>query len=187
MPHFRICKHHTELYHIKHLHQETANHSEYSFRIATGCTQDTKTQHLHDKTKVLPVDTHFKLHSTQLKQLIQTQIHPLHDHNAYSNPPRNMKATIFDSNEHANIIISKPDITPEECRENLKHIHTTITSQYLSSRKNNKVTDTTSYDIYSSKQTLPRYMCIKLARLRANKSPLLQSYLHTVNPETYML
>ena len=26
-----------------------------------------------------------------------------------------------------------------------------------------------------------------LAQLRANKSPLLQSYLHTVNPETYTL
>ena len=29
-------------------------------------------------------------------------------------------------------------------------------------------------------------MHTKLAQLRANKSPLLQSYLHTVNPETYM-
>ena len=28
-------------------------------------------------------------------------------------------------------------------------------------------------------------MCTKLVQLRANKSPLLQSYLHTVNPETY--
>ena len=31
----------------------------------------------------------------------------------------------------------KPDLTPEECRENLKHIHTTNTSQYRSSGKNN--------------------------------------------------
>ena len=28
-------------------------------------------------------------------------------------------------------------------------------------------------------------MLTKLAQLRSNKSPLLQSYLHTVNPETY--
>ena len=28
-------------------------------------------------------------------------------------------------------------------------------------------------------------MRTKLAQLRANKSPLLQSYLHTVNPDTY--
>ena len=81
------------------------------------------------------MNTHLKLHATQLKQLTQAQTHPLHDLNAYLNPPRNMKATIFYYNEHFNIVISKPDIKPEECRENLKHIHTTTTSQYLSSRK----------------------------------------------------
>ena len=97
-----------------------------------------------------------------------------------------MKASIFHNNEHTNIIISKPNITLDECRENLKHIHTTITSQYLSSRKNNKVTNTTPYDICSSEQTLPCHMCTKLAHLRANKLPLLQNYLHTVNPESYM-
>ena len=63
----------------------------------------------------------------------------LHDLNAYSNPSRNMKATIFFKNEHINIIISEPDITREECRENLKHIHITITSQYLSCRKTTKL------------------------------------------------
>ena len=95
-----------------------------------------------------------------------------------------MKVTIFHNNEHTNIIISKPDITPQECRENLKHIHTTITSQYLSSRKNNKVTNITPYDIHSSEQTLPCHMHTKLTQPRANKSSLLQSYLHK-SDETY--
>ena len=94
------------------------------------------------------MNTHLKLHAVQLKQLTPTQTQPLHDLNAYIHPPRNMKVTIFHNNEHPNIIISKPDIILEVCRENLKHIHTTITSQYLSSRKNNKVINTTSYDIY---------------------------------------
>ena len=94
-----------------------------------------------------------------------------------------MKAAIFYNNEHTNIILSKLDITPEKCRQNLKHIHTTITSQYFSSRKSNKVTNTTPYDIHSSEQTLTHNMHTKLAELRANKSPLLQSYLRIVNPE----
>ena len=109
----------------------------------------------------------------------------MHDLNPYSNLPRNMKAIIFHNNEHTNIIISKLYITPEECRKNLKNIHTMIISQYLSSRKNNKVTNTIPYDFHSSKQTLPCHLHTKLAQLRANKSPLLQSYLRTVNPETY--
>ena len=75
-----------ELYCNKHQHQETAKIQNTALRIATGCTRDTNTQHLHDKTKVLPIDTHHKLHTTQLKQLTQTQAHPLHDPNAYSDP-----------------------------------------------------------------------------------------------------
>ena len=95
-----------------------------------------------------------------------------------------MKATTFHNNEHTNIIISKPDITPKECRENLKNNHTTVTSQYLSSRKNKKVIITTPYNIHLSELILPLHMCAKLPHLRANKSTL-ASYLHTVNPETY--
>ena len=131
------------------------------------------------------MDTHIKLHGTQLKQLTQTQTHPLHDLNAYLIQPRNMKATIFYNNEHTNIIISKPEITPEECKENLRHIHPVITSQYFSSRKNNQITTTTPYDIHLSEQALPCHMSIKLEQLRANKLPPLQSYLHTINPDTY--
>ena len=36
-PHFGICKHHMEPYHIKHQHQETANYSNTALQIATGC------------------------------------------------------------------------------------------------------------------------------------------------------
>ena len=35
-------------------------------------------QGLQDKTSVLQMDTHFKLHPTHLKQMTQTQTHPLH-------------------------------------------------------------------------------------------------------------
>ena len=93
------------------------------------------------ETKVPTMDTHLKLNATQLKQLTQTQTYPLLDQNVYSDPPRNMKATISYNNEDTNMIISKLDITSEKCTENLKHIHTTITSQYLSSKNNKKVTN----------------------------------------------
>ena len=40
-----------------------------------SCTRDTNTQHLHDKTTVLPIFIYFKLYAIQLKQLNQTQTH----------------------------------------------------------------------------------------------------------------
>ena len=85
------------------------------------------------------MDTHLELHGTQLKQLIQTQAHLLHDLNEYSDPYSNMKATIFHNNEHTNIIISKVDITTEKCREKLEHIYTIITSLYLDLEKKTKL------------------------------------------------
>ena len=63
------------------------------------------------------------------------------------------KATTFHNNEHTNNIISDPDITTEKCKENLKHIDTTIILQYFSSKKNNKAINTIPYDIDSTEQT----------------------------------
>ena len=79
---------------------------------------------------------------------------------------------------------SKLDITFEECKENLKHIHTTITSQYLSSKKNNKLTNTTLWHSFIRTNILS--YAYKTGTTQSQQTPLLQSYLHTVNPETYM-
>ena len=107
-------------YYIKNPQKKVQN---TAFGIATGCTQDKCIQYLQDKTKVLLMNTYLKLHAIKLKQLTQTQVHFLHDLNAYSDPLKNMKATIFHNNEHTNITISEPDITLEECVENLKQTH----------------------------------------------------------------
>ena len=83
-----------ETHHIKRQHQETANHSKHSFANRWLHTS-ANTQYLHDEIKVLPMNTHLKLHATQLKKLTQKQTHSLYDLNAYLNPPRNMKHTSF--------------------------------------------------------------------------------------------
>ena len=103
-----------------------------ALHIDTRCTQDTNTQDLHDKTKILPMDTNLKFHATQLKQFTQAQTHILQDLNACSDPPRNMKITIFHNHEHPNTIILEPNKTLEECREKLKHIQTIIQTIILS-------------------------------------------------------
>ena len=50
--------------------------------IAIGCTQDTNIQGLHDKSNVLSMGINLKLHATHLRQMTQTQTHPLHYLNA---------------------------------------------------------------------------------------------------------
>ena len=54
--------------------------------IASGCTRDTNNQGLQDKTSVLPMGTHLKLHATHFKQMTQTQTHFLDYLNARLDP-----------------------------------------------------------------------------------------------------
>ena len=59
-----------------------------ALRTATGCTQDTKIQHLHDETLIFPIHEHLQLHASQYKHKTQHPSHPLHKHTAYFNTPR---------------------------------------------------------------------------------------------------
>ena len=59
-----------------------------SLRTATGCTQDTIIQHMHDETLILPIHEHLQLHTSQYKQKTQHPLHSLHKHKTYFNTPR---------------------------------------------------------------------------------------------------
>ena len=65
-----------------------------ALRTATGCTQDTNIQHLHDETLTLPIHEHLQLHASQYKQKTQHPSHPIHKHTTYFNTPR-LKKTLF--------------------------------------------------------------------------------------------
>ena len=65
-----------------------------ALRTATGCTQDTNIQHLHDETLTLPIHEHLQLHASQYKQKTQHPSHPLHKHTTYFNTPR-LKNPLF--------------------------------------------------------------------------------------------
>ena len=64
-----------------------------ALRTATGCTQDTNIQHLHDETLTLPIHEHLQLHASQYKQKTQHPSHPLHKHTTYFNTPRHFLTT----------------------------------------------------------------------------------------------
>ena len=76
---------------------------------------------------------------------------PITNLNAYSDLLRNMKAAIFYNNEHTTIIISKLDITLEECKENLKHIQTTITHTLILEKTTKLLTPHFMIFIYQNK------------------------------------
>ena len=59
-----------------------------ALRTATGCTQDTNIQHLHDETLTISIHEHLQLHASQYKQKTQHPSHPLHKHTTYFSTPR---------------------------------------------------------------------------------------------------
>ena len=49
-----------------------------TLRTATGCTQDTTIQHVHDETLILSIHEYIQLHASQYKQKTQHPYNPLH-------------------------------------------------------------------------------------------------------------
>ena len=157
-----------------------------ALRTATGCTQDTNIQHLHDETLTLPIHEHLQLHASQYKQKTQHPSHPLHKHTTYFNTPRLKKTTIFNNGRYTTNIPTDPHtVTTTDIKTNMRHIHTSIVSRHLATRGNNKILRTPTPHTSSSEEILPRLTHRTLAQLRTNKSPFLKSYLHKVDAKTH--
>ena len=158
-----------------------------ALRTATGCTADTNTQHLHNETLVLPLQNHLQLHASQIRQKSQNPSHPLHKLIQHENPKRQIKATIFQpNNSYTHIIHTDPaNVTSENIKQNLKTIHTSIVQKYLADRLPNKILNEKPPTIHKSEESLSRKNRRILAQTRTNKSPLLFSYKHKIDPHTY--
>ena len=153
-----------------------------ALRIATGCTSDTNIQHLHNETNILPLNTHLKLHSSQLRQKSQHPTHPLHKFTVLTENERHKKQTIFDNNNNYTVNINtKSDLICEDLiQSNLKLIHSHIVSNHLSQRPPNKVLQDQTPSVSPAELLLSRETRRTLAQLRTNKSPLLVSYLFSI-------
>ena len=119
-------------------------------RTATGCTQNTNIQHLHDETLILPIHEHLQLYVSQYKQKAQHPSHPLHKNTTYFNTPR-QKNTIFNNGRYITIIPTDPHtVTTTDMKTNMRQIHTSIVSRHLDTRGNNKILRTHPPHIHHS-------------------------------------
>ena len=156
-------------------------------RIATGCTSDTNINHIHDETKILPIEKHLRLHSSLLRQKASHPDHPLHRLTTQPQPPRLRKKTIFNNNQYTLNIDPDPTLAIDEntIKRNMKTIHTTIVQDHLNNRPINKLLNRPPPDIDKKEETLRHSTQCKLSQLRTNKSPLLMTYLHKIDPANH--
>ena len=145
-----------------------------ALRTATGFTQDTNIQHLHEETLTLPIHERIQLHVSQYKQKTQHPSHPLHKHTTYLNTPRLNKTLFLTTAATQQTFPQTPTVTTTDIKTNMRHIHTSIVSRHLATRGNNKILRTPPPHISSSEERHPRLTRRTLAHLRTNKSPFLK-------------
>jgi len=108
--------------------------------IATGCTRDTSTQHLHDETKVLPLNERLKLHASQLRLKKHVTQHPLFQLNKTNPKSRHIRETIFDNKEYT---LNSDAESKVNSYEDVKHYkvkhHLKLVDNYLDNRAPNKI------------------------------------------------
>ena len=119
-------------------------------RTATGCTQDTNIQHIHDETLTLPIHEHLQLHASQYKQKSQHPSHPSHKHTTHFN-------TIFNSVRYTT---------------NFPQIHYNRHKKHVPCTYNNKILRTPPPHIISSEEILHRLTRHTLAQLALPKITL---------------
>ena len=157
-----------------------------ALRACTGCTHDTNIQHLHDETNILPIQKHLQLHASQIRQKAQYPSHPLYRYITHNNSQRLMKPTTFNNSRYTTNIPTDPcTVTTADIKANMRDIHTTIFSQHLAARDNNKILRTHPPQVSNTEENLPRHTRRTLAQLRTNKSPFLLSYLHKIDASTH--
>ena len=97
-----------------------------------------------------------------------------------------MKQTVFNNRNYThNLDIPPQNAAEETIKENIKSIHTHHITDYLQGQPNNKVLNQPAPSIHKSEEALDRSTRRTLAQLRTNKSPLLVSYLHKIDPGTH--
>ena len=98
-----------------------------------------------------------------------------------------MKSTILDQQPaNIHVIDTEPHISVLGTKNNCKDIHTSIVQVYLSRRPINKILLKPPLEIHKTEQKLDRQHRTLLGQLRSGKSPFLLSYLHHINPTTYI-
>ena len=97
-----------------------------------------------------------------------------------------MKPTTFNNSRYTINIPTDPcTVITADIKANMRDIHTSIVSQHLAERDNNKILRTHLPQVSSTEENLSRHTRRTLSQLRTNKSNFLLSYLHKIDASTH--
>ena len=138
------------------------------------------------KPTSFPYRTHLQLHASQVRQKAQYPLHPLYRYTTHNTSQRLMKPTTFSNSLYTtNIPTELSTVISADIKANMRDIHTSMVSQHLAARDNNKILRTHPPQVSSTEKNIPWHTRRTLAQLRTNKFPFLLSYLHKIDTSTH--
>ncbi|MEL6804603.1 MAG: hypothetical protein AAFO91_12575, partial [Bacteroidota bacterium] len=156
-------------------------------RIATGHTADTNNNTVNQEAKLLPITAHTNLHTSNFRYDTTHPDHPLNSLHHNPPPPRQKKKSVFNSTDNFILLHTTHHNEDQTQHKNQakKAIHSEIVQQHLATIPNNNILNRPAPTIDETEVQLPRQTRRQLAQIRANKSPLLMSYLHHIDPTNH--
>ena len=154
--------------------QTVQNHA---LRVATGCLNKSDIGHLHEETKVLPVQAHSTLLTKQYLANTYLPSHPGFKNLDRPPPARNLKPTLLQHKEDIRVKyeagLSRKDV--------LKSLHSEAVAAALDNLAPNKVLGARPPEINKEEEQLSRKARTELARLRSGYSRNLMSYMSSID------
>ena len=157
--------------------EELQRQQNAALRTATGCTNMTSIDHLHQECKMMPVKEHCDMLSRQFVLTTQLEENPNNINLNAPRPNRRMCKTLQTEHSHDIRNITQNGHTKDQHKSRLKQIHTSSVRNYLNTVSENRVLQNPAPEICPSEKTLPRETRSTLAQLRSGFSSHLNSYL----------
>ena len=148
-----------------------------ALRTATGCTKTTRTDHVHQETKVLKIQDHMDMRGTHAYTSYTDPQHPLH----YLTQERPLNRNIRKTPAHYYSTLYNT-LPPTPQNTSLRtHIHTHFTNRGITRMQPNTILDKHPPPISDEELTLSREERVHLSRLRCGHHPALPSYTKRIN------
>merc|ERR1711888_146260 len=153
-----------------------------SLRSITGCVKSTRTDHLYQETKIVPLAKHLRMRGAQfIAKAHNIAEHPLHYFAEGTLPPRIQKQS--PNTMYSRILSEIPAPSPPAAELTNGHIHTHLTRQAISSMAHNTVLGRQPPAVDIAESTLCRRDRVHLARLRCGHHPALREHQHRMERE----
>ena len=140
-----------------------------ALRIATGCVAMTSIDHMQEETKMLPVQDHLSLISSQYLARTLQPNNPSHSVVTSPSGIRNMKQTLQSRFLHCVApYLSSGILNLTNYRTAMKSLHTKAVTDSKSVLSHNRILQTASPQITPEEASLPRPYITTLSQLRAS-------------------